>query len=297
MILLFCFFYIFLVIRTSSDCCDTQMGDANLAPGIFFPESNNTNNNSTLPSTSYPSNGQNSTYTTPQQNNAYTTPQQNNAYTTPQQNSQINYAQLQNPTATQSQQVSYQNTGTANTLGCDNTLEREKFRMCVGNAIRSLAVILENCRKTLGEHAKECKINKECLESLLGNKEDNNERYKDDERQVHNFMSKSADGDSLSEFLEFLEKRLERDKPRNDTNYDRYSQKNNYDKYQEDWDRDDDRDINNRYDRQKSGFNDDRSAFNNQNDNYKQDRKEKYERRGFKEPCEQLNRGCDQCSY
>lgn len=67
---------------------------------------------------------------------------------------------------------------------CDMSEKKEQLKKCLADQLGKFKNILENCRKTLGENAKECCIDQKCLDLLNGgntscNEEDNGKDCKD----------------------------------------------------------------------------------------------------------------------
>lgn len=84
---------------------------------------------------------------------------------------------------------------------CDNSLERKQFAQCVKDALSTFKNVIENCKRVLGEDAKECCVDDKCLDSLKKKKE----RCMSD--AIEQALSKRKD--TLSEFLDFLKKEIE----------------------------------------------------------------------------------------
>lgn len=53
--------------------------------------------------------------------------------------------------------------------GCDPSAKKEQFKKCLADQLDKLKNVLDNCKKTLGEDAKECCVDKKCLETINGN--------------------------------------------------------------------------------------------------------------------------------
>lgn len=84
---------------------------------------------------------------------------------------------------------------------CDNSLERKQFAQCVKDALSTFKNVIENCKRVLGEDAKECCVDDKCLDSLKKKKE----RCMSD--AIEQALSRRKD--TLSEFLDFLKKEIE----------------------------------------------------------------------------------------
>lgn len=180
----------------ATECSDTnfQLNDVNLTPGMFFPNNKNVQ----------PISLQNSTVYQPFSSAAVQSQPIQNAQSSNSGNS-MPYLPSQyyspNNTLPNSISASMMQPPNGNMLAnqCDNSLERDKFKQCLANALKSLRSILENCKKNLGENAKECCINDECLDSLKGNTSEKNDAKKNNE---------FASTEFLERFLQFLQDKL-----------------------------------------------------------------------------------------
>ncbi|KAM0676195.1 hypothetical protein GVAV_000158 [Gurleya vavrai] len=286
--------HLFHLISTENECTytdDNTIGDLNLTPGLFFPNNNNTTQES--------NNQGNTNNQYPMTNQTYSTnPNGNSIYPNQQNTNSNNYLQPNN---------NYSNSNlNSYALTCDNSLDREKFKKCIADALRTLRNILENCRKTLGHDAKECQINQECLDELMGNNQ------KSKEKDLH------ENKDTLSEFLEFLERKLER-RNRNDDdqgNEREYinNKRDEYDNsrerindYREDYS--DSRESRNLNKKDRNKGRGSRKSYGKRNrefddkyladeiENYQRKRKNDYKKRGCKDPCDMQDDACDQCRY
>lgn len=204
----------------------STIADVNLTPGMFFPNSNNNqasiNNDNCIPTSNQNSQGSqivmNSSgqlISTPNQLvNSQTTPvgSNQNIY----QPNQLYYPQNNGMISPYTTQPPNNNTF-ANP--CDDSLERDKFKQCVATALKSLRAILENCRKTLGENAKECCLSDQCLESLQSSSsKENKERVQNERNHDGDYRSFRNDdimdnmsfkkADTLDDFINFLELKL-----------------------------------------------------------------------------------------
>eukprot|EP00866_Antonospora_locustae_P001804 jgi/Antlo1/1804/12 len=84
---------------------------------------------------------------------------------------------------------------------CDNSLERKQFAQCVKDALSTFKNVIENCKRVLGEDAKECCVDDRCLDSLKKKKE------RCMSEAIEQALSRRKD--TLSEFLDFLKKEIE----------------------------------------------------------------------------------------
>ncbi|ADM10960.1 uncharacterized protein Eint_010980 [Encephalitozoon intestinalis ATCC 50506] len=91
---------------------------------------------------------------------------------------------------------------------CDMSEKKEQLKKCLSEQLEKFKNILENCRKTLGENAKECCIDQKCLDVLNGgnascNEEDGEKSCKDKKCQdkIANEILKNLNMDQLKDSL------------------------------------------------------------------------------------------------
>lgn len=234
----------FYALKSNGDCGnEIGTGDRQLNPQVFFP---NTNGELNTPQNCVPPLVGNINSNAPQQ--------QNPSYVQ-QQTYQPSQMYTQPVAITQQPQQYPPNMTGKPAIVCDNSGERDAFKKCVSDAIKSLRNILENCRKALGKDAKECCLSEDCLSSLLGrtskksiDADDSDESSDDEPRHKKRRHSENRYGndegysstDSLEEFIRYLESRLnEKNKGRwdNKPSYSHRSKvKRDYDEYDDDMD-------------------------------------------------------------
>lgn len=211
------FLIVYFYIRNieAGNACTNEnftMNDLNLTPGIFFPNQKDGQQSTTTQTQNIP---QNPAPPAPQQQNISVP---SNIPFVPNCNAQqpvAQYPQISNNSYYPPQNTNYAPpsyvmqtpNGNLPANTCDNSLEREKFKECVANALKSLRAIIENCRKTLGENAPECKIDDKCLDALKSKPNVNNDRRVNDDRRSSFPRMNDNDG-SLDEFIVFLEKKM-----------------------------------------------------------------------------------------
>lgn len=204
---------------STSDICSNgnfTMNDLNLTPGIFFPGSGDRQQNTTNQSQT-PGSSTTTTSNTPSTNNIPFTQSSNQPqqafpqYQAPAQGQNgSTFPVMNGGTYMTPSQIMQTPNGSMPANSCDHSWEGDKFRECITQALKSLRGILRNCHKTLGENAPECRIDEECLESLAnmsgnGSKKDD----LDDRRGGGSRHRSGGNGESLDDFIEFLEKRME----------------------------------------------------------------------------------------
>lgn len=217
-----------------ADCGDTSTsGDHQLNPQVFFPNpgGDSGGNQNCGPSTGSGYQNYNSGQQSGTSGQTSTGYQPNQAYSQP-----VAYGVLpqQYQSGSGGGNGGNGNGGRRGPLVCDNTAEREAFKKCVSDALRSLKNILENCKRELGENAQECNLSDDCLAKLTGKdkgncngggnssgnrnnsygecSDDDDDSYSSRRPRKRNRRSRNNDSygstDSLEEFIKYLESRL-----------------------------------------------------------------------------------------